>query len=66
MNKFVQPRPFADPEVAARKVIELARAFQPIQYGRIYIEVINGPFLLQHKGTPAEYSAGLELCIERG
>jgi hypothetical protein len=22
--------------------------------------------LFQHKGTPAEYSAGLKLCIERG
>ena len=66
MNKFVQPRPFADPEAAARKIIELAHAFQPTQDGRIYIEAINGPFLFQHKGTPAEYSAGFKLCIERG
>jgi hypothetical protein len=66
MNKYVQPRPFADPEAAARKIIELAHAFTPIQDGRIYIEVINGPFLFQYKGAPAEYSAGLMLCIERG
>jgi hypothetical protein len=42
MNKFVQPRPFADPEVAARKLIELAHAFEPTQDGRIYIEAISG------------------------
>jgi hypothetical protein len=34
MNKFLQPRPYTDPEVAARKIIELA---EPIQDGRIYI-----------------------------
>jgi hypothetical protein len=28
--KFVAPRPFADPEVAARKLVELANAFEPI------------------------------------
>jgi hypothetical protein len=65
MNKFVQPRPFADPEVAARKIVELAHAFQPIQDERIYIEEINGPLLFKHKGTPTEYSAGLKICIER-
>jgi hypothetical protein len=43
MNKFVQPLPYANPETAARKLIELAHAFEPIQDGRIYIEAINGP-----------------------
>jgi hypothetical protein len=57
---------FADPEAAARKIIELANAFEAIQDGRVYIEVINGPFLFQLKGTPAEYSAGLKRAIERG
>jgi hypothetical protein len=61
--KFVETRPFADPQVAARKLLELANAFEPIQDGRIYIEKINGPFLVQLKGTPAEYKAGLELGI---
>jgi hypothetical protein len=28
MNKFVQARPYADPEVAARKIIELAHGFE--------------------------------------
>jgi len=64
--KFVQPRPFADPEIAARKLLELANAFEPIQDGRIYIEKINGPFLFELKGTPAEYKADLDLCIAKG
>ena len=46
--------------------MELANAFEPIQEGRIYIEKINGPFLFELKGTPAEYRAGLDLCIARG
>jgi hypothetical protein len=29
--KFVEPRPYADPEAAARKLMELANAFEPIQ-----------------------------------
>ena len=39
--KFIEPRPFADPEAAARKLVELANAFEPIQDGRIYIEKIS-------------------------
>jgi hypothetical protein len=64
--KFVTDRPFADPEVAARKLLELANAFEPVQDGRIYIEKINGPFLFEHGGKPAEYTAGMTLAIERG
>ena len=66
MNKFVQPRSFANPDAAARKIMELARAFRPMQDGRIYIEAINGPMLFEHKAAPAEYSAGLKICVERG
>ena len=33
---------------------------------RIHIELINWPFLQEHRGTPAEYKAGLDLAIERG
>ena len=64
--KFVDPRPFADPEAAARKLVELANAFDPVQDGRIYIEKINGPFLFQLRATPAEYKAGLDLAIATG
>lgn len=34
--------------------------------GRIYIEKINGPFLFELKGTPAEYRAGLDRAIANG
>jgi hypothetical protein len=34
--------------------------------GRIYIELINGPFLFREGATPAEYKAGLNWAIERG
>ena len=64
--KFVEKSPFADPEAAARKLIELANAFEPVQDGRIYIEKINGPFLYQLKRTPAEYKAGLDRAIANG
>jgi len=64
--KFVSDRHFADPDAAARKLMELANAFEPVQDGRIYIEKINGPFLYQLKGTPAEYKAGLERAIANG
>ncbi len=43
--KFAAGRPYADPEVAARKLIEIANSVETIQDGRIYIEEINGPVL---------------------
>ena len=49
--KFVDPGPLADPAAAARKLLELAYAFEPVQDGRIYIEKINGPFLRLGIGT---------------
>jgi hypothetical protein len=64
--KFVEPSPFTDPDVAARKLIEIANSVEAIQEGRIHIEKINGPFLYEHGGKPAEYRAGLTLAIERG
>jgi hypothetical protein len=59
-------RSFADPEVAARKLMEIANSVEPVQDGRIYIEKINWPFLSEFKGSPAQYGAGLKLAIERG
>ncbi len=34
---FISDRLFADPDVAARKIAELANAFEPVQDGRIYL-----------------------------
>jgi len=53
--KFVERRPFADPEAAARKLMEIANSIEPVQDGRIHIELINWPFLQEHRGTPAEH-----------
>ena len=64
--KFATIRPYADPEAAARKLIEIANSVEAVQDGRIFIELINGPLLFEHKATPSEYSAGLKLAIERG
>ena len=64
--KFTSDRPYADPEAAARKLLDIANAIEPVQDGRIYIEKINGPFLSEFKGSAAEYKAGLDLAIARG
>jgi hypothetical protein len=54
--------PYADPEAAARKLIEIANSVEAVQDGCIHIELINGPMLYE---TPADYSAGLKLAIGR-
>jgi hypothetical protein len=64
--KFAPARPYADPEAAARKLIEIANSVEAVQDGRIHIELLNGPLLFDLKATPAEYTAGLKLAIERG
>jgi hypothetical protein len=64
--KFATDRPYANPETAARKLVEIANAVETIQDGRIYIELINAPFLFEHKASPAEYKAGLNLAIAHG
>jgi hypothetical protein len=66
MNKFVEPRLFADPEAAAKKLMEIAGGIEPVQDGRIFIELLNYPFLYELKGSPAEYKAGLDPAIARG
>ncbi|MHC1947302.1 hypothetical protein IF803_23255 [Bradyrhizobium sp. UFLA06-06] len=61
-----EDRRWAAPEKAARRIMEHARAFEPIQDGRIYIEKINYPMLYRDKATPAEYWAGLEYAKNQG
>jgi len=61
-RKFVE----ANPEVAARKLIEIAKGVEVVQDGRIDIEKVNGPFLFEVKGTPAQYLAGIKLAIKCG
>ena len=63
--KYATNRPFADPEKAARKLLEIANETEAVQDGRIHIENINGPFLFRDGGSPAGYGAGLAYAIER-
>ena len=65
--KLTTDRPFVDPEKAARKLVEIANAVEPVQDGRIHIEKINEPFLFKEGGNPAEYRAGsMSLWPEAG
>jgi hypothetical protein len=64
--KFASDRPFADPDKAARKLLEIANSIEPVQDVRIHIEKINEAFLYKERGAPAEYGAGMRLAIERG
>lgn len=57
--KFTAQRPFADPQKAARKLIEIAKEVEAVQDGRIHIEKINLPYL-RAGGNPDEYAAGIE------
>ncbi len=43
--QFAAGRPLADPEKAARKLVEIANAVEPYMDQRVLIELINGPFL---------------------
>jgi hypothetical protein len=60
--KLTTERPFADPEAAARKLVEIASGIEPVQDGRIHIEKINAPFLYSGE----EFGAGIKHAIERG
>ena len=63
--KFVTARTFADPDAAARKLVEIANAAEAVQDERIAVELINLPFL-EAGGTAAEYRAGIERAISKG
>ena len=54
--KFVTGSPFADPDAAARKLVEIANAIEAVQDGRIHVGLINASFL-DAGGSPAEYIA---------
>ena len=43
--KFVADRPLFDPDLAARKLVEIANGVEAVQDGRIHIERVKAPFL---------------------
>lgn len=64
--KHAEPRPLADPEAAARQLVQLAASIEPVQDGRIHIEKINAPFLFTLKGSGSEFGAGLAYAVDKG
>ena len=63
--KLVALRHYADPDVAARKLIEIANDIEAVQDGRIFIERVNAPFLALG-GTASDFRAGIERAIALG
>jgi hypothetical protein len=63
--KFAGTRPYADPEAAARKLIEIANTVEAVQDGRLHIEKVNAAFLAA-SGSPAEYGEGIRRAIANG
>lgn len=64
--KHTEVRPYATPEAAARKLIELAASIEPVQDGRIHIEKINAPFLYTLRARGAEFGAGIDYAVKMG
>jgi len=65
MKKLVADRPFADPDAAARIIIEIANDVEAVQNGRIYIERVNAPFLAAG-GSGDDFRAGIERAVALG
>jgi hypothetical protein len=63
--KFVERHPFANPDAAARKLVEIANGIEAVQDGRIYIERVNEPFLAAG-GSADQFRAGIERAIALG
>jgi hypothetical protein len=63
--RFVESRPFADPDLAARKLVETANGVEVVQDGRIYIERVNAPFLAAG-GSGDDFRAGIARAIAQG
>ena len=58
--KLTNERPYAEPEAAARNLIELAKSIEAVQDGCIHIEKVNAPFLSKLASGP-EFDAAIKL-----
>jgi hypothetical protein len=63
--KFAADRPLADPDAAARKLVEIANDVEAEQDGRIHIERVNEPFLAAG-GSGEQFRAGIERAVALG
>jgi hypothetical protein len=61
--KFVERHPFTDPDLAARKLVEIANGVEAVE-GRIYIERVNAPFLAASgSGCEVHRCRGGAVCL---
>src|ERR1700730_15404691 len=63
--KFKEDRPFATPEAAEQKLLELANAIEADHAGRLWVEVINRQFR-DAGGSYEEYGAAVKAAIAHG
>jgi hypothetical protein len=63
--KFKDDRPFATPEAAEQKLLELANAVEPDHAGRLSVAVINKHFRAAG-GSYEEYGAAVKAAIAHG
>ena len=63
--KYVERKPLADLDAAARKLVEIANDVEAVQDGRIYIERVNEPFLAAG-GSGEQFRAGIERALALG
>jgi hypothetical protein len=63
--KFKENRPFAAPEAAERKLLELANAIETDHAGRLSVSVINRQFR-EAGGSYKEYGAAVKAAIAPG
>jgi hypothetical protein len=54
--------PYADPEKAALRLMELAKSVEPLPDGRIHIRTISRRFLFEDMAWATEYMAGMKLA----
>ncbi|MCP1962068.1 hypothetical protein [Bradyrhizobium japonicum] len=62
--KHADERPYADPEAAARKLVELAASVEAVQDGRIYIERIQAEGQWQRVRRRAQTRDRARLAVE--
>ncbi len=63
--KFKEDHPFATPEAAEQKLLELANAIEADHAGRLSVEVINRQFR-DAGGSYEEYGAAVKAAIAHG
>lgn len=63
--KYREDRPFANVDVAEKKLLDLANAIEPDHAGRIAVGVLNRQFV-DAGGDVAEYGVALQAAIAHG